>query len=301
MQAFSEEKEKLTRQHAAAMAEAADMSARRTSDTKQFAFVVRGSHGGSVPCQIFEAEPDSVLNRMYNGEWQYAVDDTGHAMVNSNPTHWPLILDWLSFGSLPSQPTREFLAECEYWQLQRLLAALDAREQAADAKKGIFKVKGQHSFKVDSLPVGGFSLKGCFSNFQGRYRAGEVCEVRFSAWGQSWTFSVSCDSCSLNHDGPELLIPSLYLELVVGPSTHSHHVTSFGGLYSDGVEAGWNEPERSYLLSWECLEMDGSLSVLLAMHRLRAANNQIAMPLPDSDDDEDEDDSEDDEDEDDED
>ena len=70
------------------MAEAGSMGMRRKSNGNQFAYIVRGSQdpamSGSVPAQIFEAEPASVLCRMYNGEWDFAHDEQGRAHVNSD-------------------------------------------------------------------------------------------------------------------------------------------------------------------------------------------------------------------------
>lgn len=120
------EKEQLMKQHEVVMEEAAEMTARRNKDSKQFTYTVRGhttpALSGSIPHSIFEAEPGSALNAIYNGEWAYAKDDQGRAYINSNPAHWPLILDWLSFGSVPTHPSESFIAECQYWQLHNLLA-----------------------------------------------------------------------------------------------------------------------------------------------------------------------------------
>ena len=46
------------------------------------------------------------------------------AIVNSDPAHWALILNWLSFGAVPQKPSPDFEAECRYWQLENLLEAL---------------------------------------------------------------------------------------------------------------------------------------------------------------------------------
>lgn len=70
------------------------------------------------PHQVFEAEPDSALAHMYNGNWEYYKDNQGRANANSNPVHWPLILNWLSFGTIPTHPTEEFLSECSFWHFK---------------------------------------------------------------------------------------------------------------------------------------------------------------------------------------
>ncbi len=56
----------------------------------------------------------------------------GQAVVNSDPEHWPVIINWLSFGAIPSKPSDGLIAECRYWQLDRLLAAMHA-DPSSDA------------------------------------------------------------------------------------------------------------------------------------------------------------------------
>lgn len=103
------ERADLQAQHDASKAEWEAMLARRSSDSDLFLYVVRGCEGlqttGSVPRQAFEAEPNSALGHIYNGEWEYVRDEHGRAVVNSNVQHWPMILDWLSFETVPSHPT----------------------------------------------------------------------------------------------------------------------------------------------------------------------------------------------------
>ncbi len=99
----------LTEQHEAKLGEMASQMARRNVDSKQFKYIVRGRQepamSGSVPASIFGAEPDSLLNRAYNGDWDYARDAQDRACINSDPAHWPLILNWLSFGAVPQDPS----------------------------------------------------------------------------------------------------------------------------------------------------------------------------------------------------
>ena len=58
-----------------------------------------------------------------------AKDEEGRTVVNSDPANWPLILNWLSFGTVPSDPSDSLLSECNYWQLEKLLAAINAKKQ----------------------------------------------------------------------------------------------------------------------------------------------------------------------------
>ena len=103
-------------------------------DSKLFRYSVRGGEGpqlsGCVPRQIFQAEPNSALAHIYSGKWEYATDGNGRAIVNSNPAHWPIIVDWLSFGTVPANPPDGLVSECRYWQLEGLLKALDGQAKA---------------------------------------------------------------------------------------------------------------------------------------------------------------------------
>ena len=169
---FRQEKQQLIRQHKRAMAEAKEMTARRDRDQKQFAFTVRGHEtpelSGSVPCNIFEAELASVLNKKYNGEWAYAKDDRGRACINSDPAHWPLILRWLSYGAVPdlTKCTSDFIAECRYWQLNRLLTEIEQLRQADScqfASPGAIAKTDEYELEIlqyERDGHGGFKVKG---------------------------------------------------------------------------------------------------------------------------------------------
>ena len=106
--------QRLVQQLTADRQEIATLAMRRQHDSKQLQYIIRGQEGtsGSVPCQLFGAEPNSLLNKIFNGDWAFATDGQGRAIINSNPAHWPLILDWLSFGACPAHPTEAFIAEC---------------------------------------------------------------------------------------------------------------------------------------------------------------------------------------------
>lgn len=196
--------------------------AQRDADAKQFLYTVRGSEvpslSGSIPHAVFEAEPDSALAQMYNGKWEYCKDAQGRANVNSNPAHWPLILDWLSFGTIPADPTKEFLSECSYWQLTNLLEAIDTKQgerlAAIESKSGeltaagVFLESGKeedsHHFVIkrliseDSI---GFEMQGHICRYQQRLAAAtsEASEFRvpFSAVGRDWALGISQKGCFL--------------------------------------------------------------------------------------------------------
>ena len=113
------------------------MLAQHKNDCKLFTFPVRGFEGpqlsGCVPRSIIQAEPNSAPAHTYNDKWGYATDDKSRAVINSNPAHWPMIQDWLSFGTVPKDPSGELISQCRYWQLDRLLAAIEAQSKGSKA------------------------------------------------------------------------------------------------------------------------------------------------------------------------
>ncbi len=150
-------------QHQAAKAEWESMLARRNSDSNLFTFNLRGFEGcqlsGAFPRQIFQAEPSSVLAHVYDGEWEYAADEKGRAVVNSKPSNWLIIMDWLSFGTVPERPSAELISECRYWQLDRLLAAIKmqsnppAEASRVYAKDAEYQLEVSRSIEDDNLSI----------------------------------------------------------------------------------------------------------------------------------------------------
>ena len=105
--------EELKSQHALEASNWESALARHASDSNQIKFAVRGMRNHpssfSVPRSIFQAEPDSALACCYGGDWEIAKDDEGWVFVNSDPANWLLILNWLSFGTVPSNPSKACL------------------------------------------------------------------------------------------------------------------------------------------------------------------------------------------------
>ena len=185
--ASTQERAKLMKVHEAAMGEAEEMTARRQQDSQQFTFTIRGHTtpelSGSIPRQVLEAEPNSVLNRTYNGEWAYATDDQGRACINSDPQHWPLIVNWLSFGSIPHQPSKAFQAECKYWQLDNLLAKFEEQQMTAVVNTN------QHSLRITTIKADGrdgFQVRGSIHNFVQRFSIAKCLSTEFDAFGSTW-------------------------------------------------------------------------------------------------------------------
>ena len=172
---------------------------------------------GSIPRSIFEAEPTSGLNTMYNAEWEYATDQQGRAYVNSDPAHWPLILIWLSFSSIPAQPSDEIIAECSYWQLDSLLAKMEEQRMAMLEDVVTFRTHERTLTITHVLELGrhGFLLKGLIHNFRERYNPGKALETDFAVFGMSWRLRI--------------LPIGVYLQLMDGPAVnHATLELSFG-------------------------------------------------------------------------
>lgn len=211
--------EKQLQEQQAAIAEAEAMHARRRSDGEQFTYIIRGCKdalaSGSIPRKTFDAEPESALAKMYNGNWEHATDDQGRAVINSNPAHWPLILDWLSFGAVPKAPSDAFIQECTYWQLDRLLAAMDLQNSEDDPPACprdtyLTAVEGSHHLEIRRCTVltafgghVGFVAEGHIEDFAARLaKAGNGSlgcnlQLSFSAAGRKWKLQMNQQSWHL--------------------------------------------------------------------------------------------------------
>ena len=190
----------LKSQHAAEAKRWEDATARLEGDSNDFKYSVRGCTGpllsGLVPRSIFGAEPESALTHMYNGKWEYPRDEQGRAVVNSDPGHWPLILNWLSFGAVPSNPSDGLIAECRYWQLEGLLAAMQSDPssipsitQAADDSHHLnitpFTADGHTGFKVNG------KIHHIPKRLAKAVTEASSFSLPFSAIGRDWCFTIS--------------------------------------------------------------------------------------------------------------
>ena len=268
----------------AALAESKQMSALRDVHTKQFRYIARGceASSGSVPRQIFEAEPGSLLNRMYNGEWEYAKDDTGQALVNSSPAHWACILDWLSFGCVPIQPTQTFLAECRYWQLSNLLAQIEEQQKTTPAQpdvQTVFKMADTYDVTLRPHNKGGkwgFILEGHILNFGTSLTANP--EIEFKAWGMSWSFLLGHLRPGLEGVGMLLCkgpkITKACLTVTLGPEEYAwsprrlasaSSATSFGGCGISQFWYAWSPAEVERLQHPPCVDWNGSLPIRIEL------------------------------------
>ena len=267
----------LTKQHDRKLGEMADHIAKRSTDSKHFKYSVRGSQdpalSGIVPAAIFEAEPDSVLNKTYNGEWEYGQDADGRAHVNSNPEHWPLILDWLSFGAVPSQPSPAFLAECKYWQLSRLVAKLEGVDRPQTLQ---IQPNGRHRLSLSHVTQGddraGFNLCGTIKDID---REEDFFSVTFNAFGQEWELFLDKQGATiLPQTGNERLSTDVEISFGRDPFKYLAVKGCFDlkrGLGGDHAawlpptqgHLPWLTPERAFkaLQSEPFMDLDGKLLI----------------------------------------
>lgn len=238
--ASSQEREKLVKLHEAAMMKACEMMERRKRDSQQFTFTIRGHPtpdlSGSIPRSVFEAEPESVLNRMYNGEWAYAADDQGRACINSDPRNWPLILNWLSFGSITAQPSECFLAECKYWQLDNLLARIQEQQRT------IVLNTEQHFLKIVGIGADvrdGVYVKGSILRFAQRYMENESMSTQFEAFGSCWILRIDDTGVFVGlYSGPA--VPEVRVDISIGARQHQwQSCKTFSAL--TGLPDSWGE------------------------------------------------------------
>ena len=270
-----------TEQHDVPMAGANTLSVVRKCNQSQFAFTVRGHEtvelSGIVPRQIFEAEPDSILNKTYNGDWAYAKDAKGRACINSEPAHWPLILRWLSYGAVPSPPlcTSDFIAECNFWQLDNLLARIEqvhASEEVQQQPAVVIEAgSDQQSIKVTQVSKDrriGFKMEGRIHNFIQRFASSQKVEMQFAAYGACWTFVVKEQGAYVSLvAGPRVQASDFSIRFGQGQESWELCATAAGDVLEFAVGTGglgktWmggDNPEK--LKHYPCVDLHGSLLV----------------------------------------
>ena len=199
--------------------------------------------------------------------------EEGQAIVNSDPANWPLILNWLSFGTVPSNPSESLLSECRYWQLDKLLAAIDARKgidtgiSQADAESHCLSIKRASVNGND-----GFTVSGLVHNLPKRLStvdssAPHVC-ISFTVAGLEWRLLVNNDE-------------AFSLALLTGPPlTYSVWNTTWGSgplavkrlddsaeLFEPSIplEFDWDAGELKRILHSSTLSLEGSLQLTMTL------------------------------------
>ena len=89
------------------LTQAREAGARRADARERFEYVLECSgQVGSVPRNILASAPESVLFKTFCGEWEYARDQDGRALITCHPKRWAAILehlfDWRGSGGTGS-------------------------------------------------------------------------------------------------------------------------------------------------------------------------------------------------------
>ena len=81
---------------------------------------------GSVPLSILAADQGSVLYKMFSGDWNYARESRGRALITCHPDRWAAILEHLATGAIPTGRDSLLLAQARHWNLRSLVNGLEA-------------------------------------------------------------------------------------------------------------------------------------------------------------------------------
>ncbi len=264
--------DELKSQHAAEAKKWESALGRLDSDSKLFKYTARGASGpplaGSVPRAIFNAEPASALAAMYNGDWDYAKNENGQAVVNSNPENWPIILDWLSFGAVPSKPSESLIAECRYWQLDNLLAAMHA--DASSVASITQAANNSHHLSIAPVTVdgnAGFTVSGMIHHLPKRLSKAvdstSSFSIPFKAAGRDWSFEIGQMGFFLHmHTDPAITKAQWRIKL----GTETCAIARFcdrSSRLEDGEGFGWplTKADKESMMHPRMLSMDGALHV----------------------------------------
>ena len=233
-------------QYRASQAERESMLARRDRDSKLFTFTVQGCEGpglsGCLPRQIIDDEPNSALAHIYNGKWQYSTDAKGRAVINSDPAHWPIIVRWLSFGTVPPSPTSEFLSEYKYWQLDRRLEAIAFKNDGARSAHGdAFELR-----RVCQDGSYGFTAECDINDFCERLEKASNTSSKlilpFRAAGQDWNIRLDQNRLDFQMlNGSTVEVNHMKFTLGMGSCTWQRQSQKpFSHTLEKGGSAGWN-------------------------------------------------------------
>ncbi|GAQ89201.1 hypothetical protein KFL_004960110 [Klebsormidium nitens] len=97
------------------------------NDRERFHYVLAlNGQEGSLPRSVLASDPESHLYKMYGGEWDYARNAEGRAIVTCHPHRWAPIVEYLATGAIPAERDPALLAQARYWNLQGLVNGLEA-------------------------------------------------------------------------------------------------------------------------------------------------------------------------------
>ncbi|GAQ83824.1 hypothetical protein KFL_001630210 [Klebsormidium nitens] len=107
--------------------DARDAGARREEERARFHYVLApNGQTGSISRTVLASAPDSLLYKMYCGDWEYPRDENGRAIITCHPDRWASVLEHLTTGTVPTEPDSRLLDQARYWYLGRLVRGLEA-------------------------------------------------------------------------------------------------------------------------------------------------------------------------------
>ena len=205
------------------------------------------------------------------------MDEQGRALVNSDPAHWPCIVSWLSFGTVPESPSQALISKCKNWQLDKLLAAMQTQSNAPEKavaspveETHVHAVAGSHHLEISKIIIAGnpgFKAKGRICRFQQRlYKAKDetsAFKVGFSAAGRDWYIRFDQQKTALLMPGGSPVAISLF-QITCGTSKNAWSMVSKDRSILSNRGIGFNS-DAEILLHPKMVNADSSMPVELIL------------------------------------
>jgi hypothetical protein len=156
-----------------------EAGARRRDDSDRFEYVLAcNGQTGSIPRRVLASDPDSLLYKMYSGEWDYACDAAGRALITCHPQRWAAVLEYLATGAAPAERNPLLLEQARHWNLMGLVGALEALTPGVivtnDSDSKGFRARGTFVSVMERLGINARILRYAFAAPQDRWWAIEV-------------------------------------------------------------------------------------------------------------------------------
>lgn len=155
-----------------ALKSALEAGARRRDEGDRFEYVLAcNGQTGSIPRSVLASDPDSLLCKMYSGEWDYARDAAGRALITCHPKRWAAVLEYLANGAAPAERNPLLLEQARHWNLMGLVGALEALTPGVivtnDSDSKGFRARGNVRFSHGKAWHKWWYIKGYFRSASG--------------------------------------------------------------------------------------------------------------------------------------
>ncbi|GAQ81719.1 hypothetical protein KFL_000890080 [Klebsormidium nitens] len=164
-----------------------EAGARCADERDRFEYVLAlNGQTGSISRSVLASDPDSLLYKMYGGDWDYARDNEGRAIVTCHPQRWAAVLEHLATGGVPAERDPLLLEQARHWNLSRLVDGLEALNPGVivtnDSDLMGFTVRCTFTTLTKQMSTGTKSTRLTFSAPQGRWWAVKLCERGVFLW-----------------------------------------------------------------------------------------------------------------------